>query len=502
MAHANRRPEEAGGGAQKSPVMIPDQASTHIFYDGGWQKARSGQQIEVHSPATGEWLGSVASADAEDVDAAVKAAKAAFAGWRDVLARERADRLRAAAEVFRANADELAFIDAMDSGNPVAAMRKDVMLTADYFDYFAGLILELKGDTLPLGTGILNFTMKEPLGVVARIAAFNHPVLFVAGRVAAPLAAGNTVIVKPAEQTPLSAVRIAELIGDLFPPGVLNYVTGERDAGVSLVEHPGVSKVALIGSINAGRAVMRSAADTLKSLTLELGGKNAFIACDDADPASVAGAIVQGMNFASVAGQSCGSTSRIYVHEAIHDEVVDKVCELVSAIRVGLPTDSETQMGCLSTESQLVKTLQYVEIAKADGAKLLCGGRRLDDGPLANGYFVEPAVFSGVTDDMRIAREEVFGPIISILKWTDEADVMQRVNALDVGLTAAIWTRDISRGHRMAAKVEAGYVWVNDVGTHMIGMPFGGYKQSGIGKEEAFEEMVGYTRDKNIHLRY
>ena len=489
-------------GAASFKVKVPAFGRTNAFFGGAWQPVLSGREIEVTSPATGEHLGYVADAGPEDVARAVNAAKEAFPAWRDTPAGLRCELLRRAARVLRENAPELALIDAVDTGNHLSAMLTDAELTAEYFDYFAGLILELKGDALPLGPGILNYTMREPLGVVARIAAFNHPVLFVAGRVAAPLAAGNTVIVKPAEQTPISSLRVAELIGNIFPPGVINYLTGGRDTSVALVEHKDVAKVALIGSVSAGRAVMRSSADTLKSLTLELGGKNAFVACDDADPAEVARAVVRGMNFASVAGQSCGSTSRIYLHESIHDEVVRNILPLVAAIRVGLPTDPDTGMGSLSTQAQLDKTLQYVEIAKSEGARLVFGGRRLMEGILANGFFVEPAVFIDVTDEMRIAREEVFGPIISILRWRDEADVLDRVNRLDVGLTAAVWTKDISRGHRMASRIEAGYVWINDVGTHMIGMPFGGYKQSGTGKEEAFEEMLGYTRVKNIHLRY
>jgi betaine-aldehyde dehydrogenase len=283
---------------------------------------------------------------------------------------------------------------------------------------------------------------------------------------------------------------------------VLNFVNGGREAGIALVGHRDVAKVALIGSIAAGKAVMRSAADTLKSLTLELGGKNAFVACGDADPAIIADAIVRGMNFSSVAGQSCGSTSRIFVHEDIYDTVVAALPASVGRIRVGLPTDPEATMGSLSTAAQFDKTMDYIRIGREEGARLLAGGNALTAGIFANGYFVEPTIFCDVTDDMRLAREEIFGPVVSILKWSDEADVIARVNALEHGLTAAIWTRDIDRGHRMANRIDAGYVWVNDVSTHEIGMPFGGFKQSGIGKEEAFEEMLGYTREKNVHVKF
>ncbi len=485
--------------AEFAPIL---RARGHIYYGGKWQPVQTGREMPINSPATGAFLGAVADAGPEDVDRAVAAAREAFPAWRDLPARERSELLRQAAVILREHVEELALIDALDSGNPLPAMRTDVRLSAEYFDYFAGLVLELKGSTLPLGPGVLNYTMKEPFGVVARIAAFNHPTLFVCGRVAAPLAAGNCVVVKPAEQTPLSAIRVAELIGGLFPAGVLNYVTGGRETGAALVSHPSVAKIALIGSINAGRAVMRAASDTLKSLTLELGGKNALVACADADPSQVAHAMVRGMNFTSVAGQSCGSTSRAFVHEDILDDVLSVLPQSLSAIRVGLPTDPDATMGSLSSEMQYRKTLEYIEIAKSEGARLVFGGRALTDGPLAGGFYIEPTVFADVTDDMRIAREEVFGPVLSILSWRDEADVIRRVNALDVGLTAAVWTNDIDRAHRMAARIEAGYVWINDVSTHEIGMPFGGYKQSGFGKEEAFEEMLGYTREKNIHLKY
>lgn len=458
--------------------------------------------MEITSPATGQLLGVVANGDASDVDRAVAAAKAAFLEWRDMPARRRAELLRESGRIIRLHAEELALIDALDSGNPLKAMQHDIMLTAEYFDYFAGLILELKGHTLPLGPGILNYTTKEPFGVVARIAAFNHPTLFVCGRVAAPLAAGNCVVVKPAEQTPISAIRIAELLGGVFPPGVLNFLTGGRDVGAALVAHRDVSKIALIGSISAGRAVMRAAADTLKSLTLELGGKNAFVACEDADPVAVAAAMVRGMNFMSVAGQSCGSLSRVYLHESIATQVEAALPAAMAELKVGLPTDEDATVGSLSSVQQFDKTMEYIAIGRAEGARLIAGGQALRDGKFGNGYFIEPTVFTDVTDDMRLAREEVFGPILSLLTWRDEADVLARVNALDVGLTAAVWTKDIDRGHRIASRMEAGYVWINDVSTHEIGMPFGGFKQSGFGKEEAFEEMLGYTREKNIHLKF
>ncbi len=336
---------------------------------------------------------------------------------------------------------------------------------------------------------------------MARLGAFNHPLFFSASKAGAPLAAGNTLVLKPADQTPLSTLRLAELWGDVFPPGVFNVVTGGLEAGIAITEHPKVAKIGLIGSIGAGRAVMRAASGTLKALSLELGGKNALIACSDAEPARVAEAIVRGMNFFSVTGQSCGSTSRVFLHTDIYDAVLPLVVGIVSKIKLGLPTDPETQMGCLSSQAQFDKTMKYIRQAQEEGARLLFGGRQSADPALARGFFVEPTVFADVTDEMHIAREEIFGPVVAILRWSSEEDVLARVNAVEQGLTAAVWTRDIDRAHRMAARLEAGYLWINDVSTHYVGVPFGGFKQSGYGKEEAFEEMVACTRVKNVNVK-
>jgi betaine-aldehyde dehydrogenase len=477
-------------------------AERRLFYGGAWHAPLSGRTLRIASPATGEDLGTAADADAADVEQAVGAAAAAFAGWRDTPAQERARCVREAARVLRAHAEELAYLDALDGGNPFQAMHFDVGVSADYMEYFAGIVVEMKGATIPIGAGVLNYTVREPLGVVARIGAFNHPLLFVAGKAGAPLAAGNTLIVKPADQTPLSALRIAELWKDVFPPGVFNVVTGGRDAGAALAEHPRVAKIGFIGSVNGGRAVMRSASGTVKALTLELGGKNALIACPDMDPATIGRAVVRGMNFRYVTGQSCNSTSRIYLHEDIYAACLPEIVKEVSALKIGLPTDRDTEMGCLSSQAQFDKTMAYIDHGLRGGARLLHGGKRPADPRLSRGFFVEPTVFADVTDDMRIARDEIFGPVVSLLRWSDEADLLKRVNALEVGLTASIWTRDLDRAHRLASRVESGYVWINDAATHYVGVPFGGYKQSGLGREESIEELLACTQIKNINVSY
>jgi len=294
------------------------------------------------------------------------------------------------------------------------------------------------------------------------------------------------------------ALRIAELWDGLFPPGVFNVVTGGRDAGAALVAHPDVAKVGLIGSVAAGRAVMAGAAASIKKLTLELGGKNPLIACEDASPDEVAEGVVRGMNFRYANGQSCNSTSRVYLHDAIHDAVLPKIVERVAALRVGSPMDAATDMGCLSSKAQLDKSMRYVQLGIDEGARLLYGGKRPADSALAAGHFLEPTVFADVRDDMAIARDEIFGPIVSILRWSDERDVIARANALEYGLTASIWTHDLDRAHRLASRVEAGYVWINGASTHHVGVPFGGYKQSGSGREESIDELVECTQLKNV----
>ena len=471
-----------------------------LYYGGAWHRSHAAREILVTSPSTGAPLGTTVDATAEDVDRAVVAARAAFLLWRETPAQQRAQAVRKAITIMLEHADELAWLETVDTGNPFQAMRFDVEISAGYMDYFAGLVTEIKGDTIPIGPGTLNYTLREPLGVIARIGAFNHPLLFTAGKCGAPLVAGNTLIVKPADQTPLTSLRLAELWHDVFPPGVFNVVTGGRDAGAALVAHRGVAKIGFIGSVAAGRAVMQGASATLKALTLELGGKNALIACADTVPDEVADGVVRGMNFRYVTGQSCNSTSRVYLHDDIYDAALAHIVRRVGLLKVGLPSEPDSEVGCLSSQAQFDKTMSYIKLGIEGGARLACGGRRPTDPKLAHGFFVEPTVFADVTDDMRIAREEIFGPVVSVLRWSDEDDVVARVNALDYGLTASIWTRDLDRAHRLASRVEAGYIWINGAATHHVGVPFGGVKQSGMGREESIEELLACTQIKNINV--
>ena len=476
-------------------------AHTDLWYGGAWHAPKAGRYVETIDPARDVPLARVAEADADDVAAAVAAAHAAFPSWRARKPGERAACMRAAAQVLRDHADELALIDALDTGNPVAEMASDARVAAAGLDYFAGLAGEVKGTTIPMGPGHLDYTVREPLGVVARIVAYNHPLLFAGGKIAAPLAAGNTVIVKAPEQAPLSALRMAELIGGVFPPGVLNVLAGGRACGEALSLHPLVRKITLIGSVPTGKAIMRAAADTLKPVLLELGGKNALVAYPDADVEAVADGVVRGMNF-TWAGQSCGSTSRAFLHAAIHDRVLARAVELIAQRhRPGLPTDPATTMGPLVSRAQCDKVLSHIADAKAAGARLVAGGGQPADPALARGFYVEPTVFADVTPAMRIAREEVFGPVLAVLRWSDEDALWRDVNAVDYGLTASIWTRDLATAHRAAARVEAGYVWINHAGPHFLGAPFGGVKHSGIGREESIDELLEFTQLKNVNVR-
>jgi len=489
--------------ASRGRRIRPDEAMPahfDLYYGGAWHAPRAGRYVDTMDPARDRAIAKVAHADAEDAGAAIDAAHHAFRAWSRVTPLERADMLRRAAAILRDNAEALAMLDALNTGNPVSQMVADARIAATGIEYFAGLVAELKGQTIPMGAGLFNYTLREPLGVVARIVAYNHPLMFAAVKIGAPLAAGNTIVVKAPEQAPLSAIRMAELIGDVFPPGVVNVLAGGKECGQAMSTHPLVRKITLIGSVPTGKAIMRAAADTLKPVLLELGGKNALIVYPDADVDKAIAGAVRGMNF-TWAGQSCGSTSRVFVHESIHDRVLDGIVDTVRRNHTpGVPTEWSTTMGCLVSRAQFDKVMGFVQSARDEGARLVTGGKRPDDPALADGYFVEPTVFADVEPSMRVAREEVFGPILSVFKWRDEDAMFEAVNAVDYGLTCSIWTRDLVTAHRAARRVEAGYVWINNASVHFHAAPFGGYKQSGIGREESFEELLDFTQVKNVNV--
>lgn len=469
-----------------------------LYYGGGWHEPDGGY-ADTFSSATGNNLGPTAVANAADVDRAVAAASAAFRDWRNTSPQERATLLRRMADAVRANAERLATIDALNCGSPLSELLRDIAHAAAYLDFFAGLVHEIKGSTSQSGDGAVNFTQREPVGVCARILAYNHPIMFLCMKLAPAIAAGNCVIMKPPAQAPLSAYCFMELVDGILPPGVLNILTGGVECGEALTTHRDVPLVTLIGSAATGRAIMRGAAERLKRVIFELGGKNAMIVYPDADiDRAVAGA-AKGMNF-GWAGQSCGSTSRLFVHDAVYEQVVEGLKSAVSAYRPGLPTDPATNMGSLISQAQLDKVMHYIEWGKKEGARLILGGKRPEAPELAKGFFLEPTIFTDVTSEMRIAQEEIFGPVLAVLRWRDEEELFRQVNGVDYGLTAAIYTRDLATAHRASKWIDAGYIWVNNTSIHVLGAPYGGVKQSGIGREESIDELLEFTQLKSVNI--
>lgn len=474
--------------------------SKGLYIGGQWTEAADGKRFASINPSTSEKLAEVPFAGTRDVDRAVDAAKKAFPEWSRVPLKERAACLEKFAARIREQAETLALIDSVDSGNALAGMRGDMTWTADTLDYFAGLILEIKGETFSNGPRHMNFTRRQPYGVVAKINPFNHPFRFCAEKAAAPLAAGNCVVIKGSEQAPLSSLRIGELADGIFPPGVVNVITGDGKTGSELVRHPDVRRIGFVGSVPTGRAIARDAADGLKRVTLELGGKNPIIIFPDADPKKAAGAAIKGMNM-NRQGQSCSSTSRVFVHASIHDAVVEELVRQAEALPIGFPWLHGNEVGPIVSQRQYDRVMGFIESGKAEGAKLMTGGGKPADERLKNGFFVSPTVFDGVNPAMRIAKEEIFGPVMSVFTWSDYEDMLATANGVEYGLTAAIVTNDLAKAMETAERVEAGYVWINSNGRY-LGAPYGGWKQSGLGEEECFDELLSYTQIKNVNLRW
>jgi betaine-aldehyde dehydrogenase len=471
-----------------------------LFIGGRWISPTEGKSFVSINPSNMEKLADVPSANEADVDTAVKAAKTGFKEWSRVSIKERARCLELLADRIEENADGLALFDAIDSGNAIAGMHRDMIWTADWLRYCAGLVTEIKGETFSQGDRHLNLTRRQPFGVVAKINPFNHPFRFCAEKAAAPLAAGNTVVIKGSEQAPLSSLRLGELCEGIFPAGVVNIITGDGKVGSALVRHPDVRRIGFIGSVPTGRSIAMEAAATLKRVSLELGGKNPIVIFPDADPKEAAGAAIKGMNM-NRQGQSCSSTSRVFVHASLHEKVVAELVPLVEALPVGPPWLKQNDVGPIVSQRQFDRVMGFIESAKAEGAQLLTGGGKPDDPSLAAGLFIAPTVFDRVTPTMRIGREEIFGPVMSVMPWDDYEVMLARVNGVEYGLTASIVTNDLARAMETAERVEAGYVWLNSNGRY-IGAPYGGWKQSGIGEEECFDEILSYTQIKNINMRW
>ncbi len=461
--------------------------------------ARSGRTYQRVSPYTETVIAEVPDADPGDVDAAVRAAHAARGAWRATPPAQRARMVAELADAVEEHGEELALLDTVDAGSPIANSRVDVTAGVASLRMFAGQVLELKGDTIPAAEG-LHLTVREPVGVVARIVPYNHPLMF-ACKVGAPLVAGNPTILKPPEAAPLSALRLAELAADIFPPGVLSVLVGDGPSVPdALVRHELVRRIGFIGSEATGRAIQRAAAESgVKDVTLELGGKNAMVVFADADLDAAAEGAVFGMNF-TWSGQSCGSNSRLLVQREIHDELVRRVVDLVERRRIGDPFEEGTEQGTMINRAQYEKSLAYVDIARDGGATVVTGGGR--PAGLDHGLFVAPTVLTDVRPDSRIAQEEVFGPLLSVIAFDDEAEAVAIANGARYGLTASVWTRDVSRAHRVVDGFEAGFTWINGSSRHFPNVPFGGVKGSGIGREESLEELLSYTELKAVNVMY
>jgi betaine-aldehyde dehydrogenase len=480
------------------------QRSWAMLLNGQMTQAEGGATFDTTCPADGRFLAKVPFAQRSDVNRAVEAAKKAFPSWRDTPLVKRGAMLQRMVDILREHAHDLAVMDSIESGNPVTAMVSEVHMACEWLEYIKGVAFELKGQVLPSPSPAAHwlFTRREPYGVVGRIIAFNHPLLFAAQKIGAPLMAGNTLILKLPEQTSLAPLLMGELIKEVFPPGVVNILSGDGlTTGDALVRHPDVKRLALIGSVETGQRILISAAATgIKHMSLELGGKNPIIVFPDADLDKAAEAVVTGMNFQKTQGQSCGSTTRLFLHEAIHDEVMAKVVARTRQIRIGHPLDPQTEMGCVVSERQFHKVMEYIASGKQEGARLLYGGRKPEGTLYERGFYIEPTIFDGVTMDMRIAREEIFGPVLCVLTWRDREDVIRQANALNYGLTGAVWTRDLQTAFEIADRLETGYVWVNGSSTHFLGAPFSGHKSSGTDSEEGIEELYSYTQAKTVSV--
>jgi len=477
-------------------------APRQLFINGQWSDAASGKTFETPNPATGETLARVAEGDAEDIDRAVRAARKAFeeGPWSTMTASERGRIIWRIGDLILEHTDELAQLESLDNGKPfVVAQAADVPLAADLFHYMAGWATKIEGNTINIsvpympGANFHSYTLREPVGVVGQIIPWNFPLLMAAWKLGPALATGNCVVLKPAEQTPLTSLKLAELIAEAgVPDGVVNVVPGYGEtAGAALAAHHDVDKVAFTGSTEVGKLIVAAAAGNLKKVTLELGGKSPNIVFDDADPAAVEGA-ANAIFFNH--GQCCVAGSRLFVQENRFDEVVDGVAEIAKSIKLGSGLDEGTQMGPLVSDEQLRRVTGYLESGKADGATAVTGGGRFGD----RGYFVEPTVLTNTTPEMKVVREEIFGPVVVAAPFSDLDEIAAAANDTEYGLGAGIWTRDISKAHALAKKLRAGTVWINCYNVFDAALPFGGYKQSGWGREMGHEALEAYTEVKAV----
>jgi betaine-aldehyde dehydrogenase len=461
---------------------------------------QAGERFASINPATGKVLGLVTADGSAQVNAAVVAAKKGQLIWAAMTGAERARVLRRTADILRSRNRELAELETCDTGKPIQeTLVVDVASGADCFEYFAGLAQGLSGEHLDLGAQAFGYTRREPLGVVAGIGAWNYPLQIACWKAAPALACGNAMIFKPAELTPFTAVKLQEILLQAgLPAGVFQVVQGFAETGRLLTRHPDIRKVSLTGEVGTGKAVMSDAAQTLKSVTLELGGKSPLIVFEDAKlDNAVAGALLA--NFYS-SGQVCSNGTRVFVHRSIKAAFLERLVKRVGTMRIGDPMDPETQVGALVSEQHMHKVLSYIDRGRAEGARILTGGLRVTAGDLANGYFVAPTVFDNCRDDMAIVREEIFGPVMSVLEFEDEQEVIERANATEFGLAAGVFTNDLTRAHRVIARLQAGTCWINHYNVTPIELPFGGVKLSGLGRENGRAAIEHYTQLKSVYV--
>jgi betaine-aldehyde dehydrogenase len=478
---------------------FPDQ---QLYIGGRYVDSSSGASFETINPATGEVLARVQRAGKDDVERAVASAVQGQKVWAAMTAMQRSRILRRAVDILRERNDELAALETLDTGKPLSETRAvDIVTGADVLEYYAGLIPAIEGEQIPLRETSFVYTRREPLGVVAGIGAWNYPIQIALWKSAPALAAGNAMIFKPSEVTPLSALKLAEIYTEAgLPDGVFSVLTGSgREVGQWLTEHPLIEKISFTGGTATGKQVMASASSSsLKEVTMELGGKSPLIICEDADLSRAADIAVMANFFSS--GQVCTNGTRVFVPRALQARFEAKVLARVQRIRLGDPQDERTNFGPLTSFAHMDSVLGYIESGRAEGARLLVGGTRVSDGEYARGAFVAPTVFTDCTDAMRIVREEIFGPVMSILVYDSEEEAIRRANASDYGLAAGVVTRDLARAHRMIHQLEAGICWINTWGESPAEMPVGGYKQSGVGRENGLTTLGHYTRIKSVQV--